>query len=156
MVTSQSKRRRWSPARHWALLLCDQTWPSKTRRNQRERGKKKARGAYLQQSASHTHKHITFLNWATHHIARFIWSPFFFFIPIHTHRENLAIPGKKTNRPSTRKKLQTITYYKISRITSRITNHSHTLTTSNPHSINKKNWFCLSLFFSFSAALSHI
>lgn len=42
MVTSQSKRRRWSPARHWALLLCDQTWPSKTRRNQRERGGKKS------------------------------------------------------------------------------------------------------------------
>ena len=41
MVTSQSKRRRWSPARHWVLLLCDQTWPSKKRKEEtRERGKK--------------------------------------------------------------------------------------------------------------------
>lgn len=62
MVTSQSKRRRWSPARHWVLLLCDQTWPSKKRKEEtreRERGKK-ARGAYLP-TIRLPYAHITFL-----------------------------------------------------------------------------------------------
>lgn len=44
--------------------------------------------------------------------------------------------GKTVPRRRRRRWEATITYYKISRITSRITSHSHTLTTCNPHSIN--------------------
>ena len=44
--------------------------------------------------------------------------------------------GKTVPRRRRKRWEATITYYKISRITSRITSHSHTLTTCNPHSIN--------------------
>ena len=103
----------------------------------RETEKKSARclSTTIRLPYTHTHTH-------THNISQLSHPPYrqvhlvSLLLHSNTHRDLPSLGKRKT--VSRRRKLRTITYYKISRITSRITNHSHTLTTCNPHSIKKK------------------
>lgn len=93
--------------------------------------RKKARGAYLQQSTSHN------IFYLSNHPAHRCASEGSFSLPSSSFQFELFHGKRKKYKPCGRRTRweATITYYKISRITSRITSHSHTLTTCNPHSI---------------------
>lgn len=108
--------------------------------------RKKARGAYLQQSTSHN------IFYLSNHPAHRCASEGSFSLPSSSFQFELFHGKRKKYKPCGRRTRweATITYYKISRITSRITSHSHTLTTCNPHSIIFLKLLSPPLFFLFS------